>query len=137
LPVLEDIPYLGRLFRSDSRSNEKRNLLVFIHPTIVGDAMMCNVYLNNVIISFIACNWLWIKMVILQNYLKMLMIFIANNLQVLLNQKVQQVPTGGKSYHKTTVLWLSLKYKKTVQLPAKATERSKNTVTTTTTASSQ
>ena len=33
-----DIPYLGRLFRADSRSNEKRNLLVFIHPTIVGDA---------------------------------------------------------------------------------------------------
>lgn len=26
------------MFRSDSNSNEKRNLLVFIHPTIVGDA---------------------------------------------------------------------------------------------------
>ena len=38
VPGLSDIPYLGRLFRADSRSNEKRNLLVFIHPTIVGDA---------------------------------------------------------------------------------------------------
>ncbi len=37
LPFLSSIPYLGRLFRADSRSNKKRNLLVFIHPTIVGD----------------------------------------------------------------------------------------------------
>lgn len=37
LPFLSDIPYLGKLFRADSRSNKKRNLLVFIHPTIVGD----------------------------------------------------------------------------------------------------
>lgn len=29
---------MGRLFRADSKSNEKRNLLVFIHPTIIGDA---------------------------------------------------------------------------------------------------
>ena len=38
LPGLSSIPYVGRLFRADSNSNEKRNLLVFIHPTIVGDA---------------------------------------------------------------------------------------------------
>ncbi|RZF50042.1 type II secretion system protein GspD [Acinetobacter halotolerans] len=38
IPLLGDIPYLGRLFRADTRSNEKRNLLVFIHPTIVGDS---------------------------------------------------------------------------------------------------
>lgn len=38
IPGLSSIPYLGRLFRSDTRSNVKRNLLVFIHPTIVGDA---------------------------------------------------------------------------------------------------
>lgn len=37
VPGLGAIPGLGRLFRSDTRSNEKRNLLVFIHPTIVGD----------------------------------------------------------------------------------------------------
>lgn len=38
VPGLGAIPGIGRLFRSDSNSNEKRNLLVFIHPTIVGDA---------------------------------------------------------------------------------------------------
>lgn len=36
VPLLGDIPGLGRLFRSDAKSNIKRNLLVFIHPTIVG-----------------------------------------------------------------------------------------------------
>lgn len=38
VPLLGDIPGLGRLFRSDGKSNNKRNLLVFIHPTIVGDS---------------------------------------------------------------------------------------------------
>ena len=38
VPGLSNIPFLGRLFRADSKSNEKHNLLVFIHPTIVGDA---------------------------------------------------------------------------------------------------
>lgn len=37
VPGLGAIPGLGRLFRADAKSNEKRNLLVFIHPTIVGD----------------------------------------------------------------------------------------------------
>ncbi len=36
VPGLGAIPGVGRLFRSDSKSNQKRNLLVFIHPTIVG-----------------------------------------------------------------------------------------------------
>ncbi|QIO07102.1 type II secretion system secretin GspD [Acinetobacter shaoyimingii] len=38
VPGLGAIPGLGRLFRSNNKSNEKRNLLVFIHPTIVGDS---------------------------------------------------------------------------------------------------
>ena len=38
IPLLGDIPGLGRLFRAESKSNNKRNLLVFIHPTIVGDS---------------------------------------------------------------------------------------------------
>lgn len=38
VPFLGDIPGLGRLFRSDGKSNVKRNLLVFIHPTIVSDS---------------------------------------------------------------------------------------------------
>lgn len=37
VPLLGDIPGLGRLFRADGKSNKKRNLLVFIHPTIVAD----------------------------------------------------------------------------------------------------
>lgn len=37
VPGLGAIPGIGRLFRSDSKSGEKRNLLVFIHPTIIGD----------------------------------------------------------------------------------------------------
>ncbi|MGQ9374886.1 type II secretion system secretin GspD [Acinetobacter tandoii] len=36
VPGLGAIPGLGRLFRSDAKTNQKRNLLVFIHPTIVG-----------------------------------------------------------------------------------------------------
>ncbi len=37
LPGLGSLPGIGRLFRADSKSTEKRNLLVFIHPTIIGD----------------------------------------------------------------------------------------------------
>lgn len=37
VPGLGSLPGIGRLFRSDSGLNEKRNLLVFIHPTIIGD----------------------------------------------------------------------------------------------------
>jgi general secretion pathway protein D len=37
VPLLGDIPGLGRLFRSDSKSRQKSNLLIFITPTIVGD----------------------------------------------------------------------------------------------------
>lgn len=36
VPGLGAIPGVGRLFRSDAKTNQKRNLLVFIHPTIVG-----------------------------------------------------------------------------------------------------
>lgn len=35
VPLLGDIPLLGRLFRSDSRQREKRSLLVFLRPTII------------------------------------------------------------------------------------------------------
>ena len=35
IPVLGDIPLLGRLFRSTSISRTKRNLMVFLRPTIV------------------------------------------------------------------------------------------------------
>ncbi|WP_445114721.1 type II secretion system secretin GspD [Acinetobacter sp. WZC-1] len=38
VPGLGAIPVIGRLFRADNKSGNKRNLLVFIHPTIVGDS---------------------------------------------------------------------------------------------------
>ncbi|MFT5719907.1 MAG: general secretion pathway protein D [Motiliproteus sp.] len=37
VPLLGDIPYLGRLFRSDSTTVVRRNLMVFIRPTIIRD----------------------------------------------------------------------------------------------------
>ncbi|MFM5401590.1 GspD family T2SS secretin variant ExeD [Aeromonas sp. 600724] len=41
VPLLGDIPVLGYLFRSTSNSTSKRNLMIFIRPTILRDA---NVY---------------------------------------------------------------------------------------------
>jgi general secretion pathway protein D len=37
VPVLGDIPFLGRLFRTDSVNVDKTNLLIFIRPTIIRD----------------------------------------------------------------------------------------------------
>lgn len=42
VPGLSKIPVLGRLFRSDSGTREKRNLLVFLHPTIIRDGQSVN-----------------------------------------------------------------------------------------------
>lgn len=38
VPILGDIPYLGHAFRSEIKSSDKRNLVIFITPTIVKDA---------------------------------------------------------------------------------------------------
>lgn len=38
VPVLGDIPLLGRLFKSQRRSRVKRNLLVFLRPSIIRDS---------------------------------------------------------------------------------------------------
>ncbi len=37
VPILGDIPLLGRLFRYDTRSHRRTNLLVFLRPTIIKD----------------------------------------------------------------------------------------------------
>ena len=42
VPGLSKIPVVGRLFRSDSGTQEKRNLLVFLHPTIIRDGQSVN-----------------------------------------------------------------------------------------------
>jgi general secretion pathway protein D len=38
VPVLGDIPWLGRLFRVDTEDRDKRSLLVFLRPTVLRDA---------------------------------------------------------------------------------------------------
>jgi type II secretory pathway component GspD/PulD (secretin) len=38
VPVMGDLPLLGHLFRSEDKSSEKDNLLIFITPTIVQDS---------------------------------------------------------------------------------------------------
>ncbi|PMH46034.1 type II secretion system protein GspD [Vibrio sp. 10N.286.49.B3] len=39
VPILGDIPFLGHLFKSTSTQVEKKNLMVFIKPTIIRDGM--------------------------------------------------------------------------------------------------
>lgn len=38
VPLLGDIPLLGRLFRSESNHSEKKNLMIFVTPTIIDPA---------------------------------------------------------------------------------------------------
>ena len=42
VPLLGDIPILGHLFKSTSSNKRKRNLMVFIRPTIVRDGVTMN-----------------------------------------------------------------------------------------------
>jgi len=38
VPVLGDLPVIGRLFRSEGKSSSKKNLVIFVTPTIVDPA---------------------------------------------------------------------------------------------------
>ena len=38
VPILGDIPFLGRLFRGSSETSRKQNLMVFIKPTILDES---------------------------------------------------------------------------------------------------
>jgi general secretion pathway protein D len=40
VPLLGDIPYLGALFRSESRTKTRTNLMVFLRPVVMRDAEM-------------------------------------------------------------------------------------------------
>ncbi|MBE0358016.1 type II secretion system secretin GspD [Pseudoalteromonas aliena] len=42
VPLLGDIPVLGHLFRSTNTTRKKRNLIVFIRPTIIRDGISMN-----------------------------------------------------------------------------------------------
>ncbi|WP_258580294.1 type II secretion system secretin GspD [Acinetobacter baumannii] len=137
IPGLSSIPYLGRLFRSDTRSNTKRNLLVFIHPTIVGDS-------NDVRrLSQQRYNQLYSLQLAMDkngNFAK-----LPEQVDDIYNQKMtppsiaskpknyQQVPSGGKSSTITTPVAVEpTVQKQTLQLPDPEINRTKNTVTTTT-----
>ena len=135
VPGLSDIPYLGRLFRADSRSNEKRNLLVFIHPTIVGDADDVRR------LSQQRYNQLYSLQLAMDNNGNFAKLpenvgDIYQQQPTLNSSPYQKVPTAIQS--KTVVVTTPVAVdappvqRQSIQLPAKATERSKNTVTTTT-----
>jgi general secretion pathway protein D len=38
VPVLADLPVVGRLFRSEANSSQKKNLVIFVTPTIIDPA---------------------------------------------------------------------------------------------------
>jgi len=42
VPLLGDLPYLGELFKTRTVQKNRRNLMVFIHPTIIRDDKMLN-----------------------------------------------------------------------------------------------
>ena len=42
VPLLGDIPILGHLFKSTNTTRRKRNLIVFIRPTIIRDGISMN-----------------------------------------------------------------------------------------------
>ncbi|NAR35476.1 type II secretion system secretin GspD [Acinetobacter haemolyticus] len=127
IPVLGDIPYLGRLFRADTRSNEKRNLLVFIHPTIVGDSDDIRR------ISQQRYNQLYSLQLSMDkngNFAKLPQnVSDIYTQQGINNSPYQKVPTAMQQ--KTSAVTTPVA---TAQPPLqkKAVERSKNTVTTTT-----
>ncbi len=135
VPGLSDIPYLGRLFRADSISNEKRNLLVFIHPTIVGDADDVRR------LSQQRYNQLYSLQLAMDNNGNFAKLpenvgDIYQQQPTLNSSPYQKVPTAIQS--KTVVVTTPVAVdappvqRQSIQLPARATERSKNTVTTTT-----
>lgn len=127
IPVLGDIPYLGRLFRADTRSNDKRNLLVFIHPTIVGDSDDIRR------ISQQRYNQLYSLQLSMDkngNFAKLPQnVSDIYTQQGINNSPYQKVPTATQQ--KTSAVTTPVT---TAQPPLqkKAVERSKNTVTTTT-----
>ena len=42
IPLLGDLPYIGALFRSESRSKTRTNLMVFLRPVVMRDAETAN-----------------------------------------------------------------------------------------------
>ena len=42
VPLLGDLPYIGGLFRSESRARKRTNLMVFLRPVVMRDAEAVN-----------------------------------------------------------------------------------------------
>lgn len=42
IPMIGDVPFLGRLFKSETREAEKRELLIFVTPKVVTDKVAAN-----------------------------------------------------------------------------------------------
>lgn len=42
VPLLGDLPFIGHLFKSTSNTKRKRNLMVFLRPTIIRDGQLMN-----------------------------------------------------------------------------------------------
>ena len=38
VPVLGDLPFFGRFFRSESNTSSKKNLVIFVTPTLIDPA---------------------------------------------------------------------------------------------------
>lgn len=141
VPGLGSIPGIGRLFRADAKSNEKRNLLVFIHPTIVGDSKD-------------------VRRLSQQRYSQLYSLQLAmdqdgtfsklpENVEDIYQQRIpvtpsvpkvapyQAVPSDGSIPVKPTVFTTPIAIepvvqKQAVQVPQSEVEKTKNTVTTTT-----
>ena len=47
VPLLGDLPLIGYLFRSQKTTQEKRNLMVFLHPTIIRDGVKSQLVTNS------------------------------------------------------------------------------------------
>ena len=47
VPLLGDIPFLGRLFRFNSTTKTKQNLMIFLHPVILRDADTASDFSNS------------------------------------------------------------------------------------------
>ncbi|SMN14864.1 General secretion pathway protein D [uncultured Candidatus Thioglobus sp.] len=48
VPLLSDVPIFGDLFKQTNKTKEKRNLLIFLRPTILSDEIIDNIGTNNI-----------------------------------------------------------------------------------------
>lgn len=139
IPLLGDIPGLGRLFRSDGKSAIKRNLLVFIHPTIVGNGAEVRKLAQQ---HYSQLHSLQLAMDADGNFAK-----LPENVEDVFQQRLpltsparlnlqqpatyQTVPSGA-GVQPSSVVTTPLAIEPSIQQPESRTEKTQNTTTTTT-----